>query len=90
MGPSSAVNTVVKPTCPTEVRVRLPAVPLKENIMAKKPKLTLLEETKQYVEFLGRRLSSENYKAAVSPEEYALEKKKYDKAKFRLKILNKA
>ncbi len=49
----------------------------------------VLAETKQYVEFLRKRLASENYKANVTPEEYAKTKEKYDKAKFRLKVLGK-
>jgi hypothetical protein len=52
-----------------------------------KTKLTKLEQEKQYVEFLRKRLASENYKANVTPEEYAKTKEKYDKAKFRLKVL---
>jgi hypothetical protein len=51
------------------------------------------EETKQetqYLEFLKKRLASKNYKANVSAEEYDKTKQKYDKAKFRLKILKQS
>jgi hypothetical protein len=41
----------------------------------------------EYVEFLKKRLDSEHYKANVSKEEYELTKKKYDKAKFKLKMM---
>lgn len=46
-----------------------------------------IEHEKKYVEFLKIRLASENYKAAVTAEEYALTKNKYDRAKFKLKML---
>lgn len=55
-----------------------------------KKKLTKQEEIKkeeQYVEFLRKRLESDNYKANVSQEEYLKTKEKYSKAKFRLKTL---
>jgi len=55
--------------------------------MSKKQKPDKIEQEKQYVEFLKKRLESENYKASVTPEEYALTKQKYDKAKFKLKML---
>jgi hypothetical protein len=58
--------------------------------MAKKAKLTPAQERKQlldYIAFLQKRLESKNYKANVTPEEYQKTKEKYDKAKFRLKIL---
>ena len=41
----------------------------------------------QYVAFLRKRLESANFKANVSPEEYAKTKEKYEKAKFRLKMM---
>lgn len=47
----------------------------------------LIEQEENYVAFLKKRLASENYKAAVSKEEYEKEEKKYDKAKLRLKFL---
>jgi hypothetical protein len=55
--------------------------------MSKKQKPDKIEQEKQYVEFLKKRLESENYKASVTPEEYSLTKQKYDKAKFKLKML---
>lgn len=48
-----------------------------------------LEKEKDYVEFLKKRLDSNNYKNSVTPEEYELTKKKYDKAKFKLKMMSK-
>lgn len=53
----------------------------------KKPKLSPLEHERNYVAFLKERLESENYKANVTPEEYEVTKMKYDKAKFKLKML---
>jgi hypothetical protein len=60
-----------------------------------KPQLTPIERETQYVEFLKNRLESENYKAAVSAEEYQqtkekYDKAKYDKAKFKLKMMLEA
>jgi hypothetical protein len=46
-----------------------------------------IEQEEKYVEFLRVRLASENYKANVSKEEYDKTKEKYDRAKFRLKIM---
>ena len=60
--------------------------------MKKKP-LTIPEQIKEktvYIEFLSRRLASENYKANVSQEEYDKTKQKYDKAKFILKTLKES
>lgn len=56
--------------------------------MKKKPK-TKLEQEQEYLEFLRKRLASENYKANVSAEEYAITKAKYEKAKFRFKMMFK-
>lgn len=56
--------------------------------MSKKKKKDPIEETRQYVEFLKKRLESKNYKANVSQEEYQKTKEKYDKAKSRLKLLS--
>lgn len=53
---------------------------------AKKPK-DVLAETRQYVEFLEKRLASANYKANVTAEEYAETKAKLSKARTRLKLL---
>ena len=52
-----------------------------------KPKRSPLEHEEQYVEFLKRRLESEHFQANASAEEVAETKKKFDKAKFKLKIL---
>lgn len=46
-----------------------------------------IEHEENYVAFLKKRLESTNFKENVSPEEYALTKEKYDKAKFKLKLL---
>lgn len=46
-----------------------------------------IEREEEYIEFLKRRLESDNYKTNVSKEEYELTKKKYDKAKFKLRVL---
>lgn len=57
-----------------------------------KKKMTKQEELKhetEYIEFLKKRLDSENYKRNVSKEEYEKTKEKYDKAKFRLRIMAK-
>lgn len=52
-----------------------------------KKKLTPLQHETNYVEFLRVRLASENYKASATPEEYAATQVKYDKAKFKLKMM---
>ena len=52
-----------------------------------KKRLTPLEHERNYVAFLKERLESENYKANATPEEYEATKAKYDKAKFKLKML---
>ncbi len=46
-----------------------------------------IEHETNYVAFLKKRLESENFKANATPEEIELTKKKYDKAKFKLKML---
>lgn len=46
-----------------------------------------IEDEENYVEFLRKRLDSENYKKAVSKEEYEKERRKYDKAKLVLRLL---
>jgi len=56
--------------------------------MVKKSKAHELAETKQYIEFLKKCLESKHYKVNASQEEYDKTKEKYDKAKFRLKILD--
>ncbi len=60
----------------------------KENMAKKLSPAALLAADRQYAEFLKKRLESKNYKANVSPEEYAKEQAKYDKVKLRLKLLD--
>jgi len=55
-----------------------------EYIMKKNKK-----QYKTYLEFLEARLNSENYKNNVSPEEYKETKEKYDREKFKQRILKK-
>lgn len=52
----------------------------------KKQKKSDLEQTEDYVAFLKKALSSANFKTN-DPERYAEYKKKYDKAKLKLKFL---
>jgi len=52
-----------------------------------KNRIDPISQEEAYVEFLKKRLKSENYKASVSKEEYEKEKKKYDKVKLKLKFL---
>ena len=42
-----------------------------------------------YLEFLKTRLESENYKNSVTPEEYAKTKAKYDKERFKQRVLGR-
>ena len=77
-------SVVLKP-----LRVRVPPLP-PLLVMKKQKKLTIAEEitnTEQYIAFLRKRLDSKNYKANVTEEEYEQTKMKYDKAKFRLRIM---
>ena len=46
-----------------------------------------IEREEEYVEFLKNRLESINYKTNVSKEEYELTRKKYEKEKFKLRVL---
>jgi len=46
-----------------------------------------IKNEEDYVSFLKKRLDSDNFKNNVTEEEYALTKKKYDKAKFKLRVL---
>lgn len=57
--------------------------------MAKKKltKAQQIEHEEKYIEFLRVRLASENYKTNATEEEFQKTKEKYDRAKFRLKIL---
>ena len=54
--------------------------------MAKKQKKSDLQQTEEYVEFLKKALASDNFKQN-DPERYVETKKKYDKAKLKLKFL---
>lgn len=53
----------------------------------KKKKADNAEHEKKYVEFLRKRVQSENYKNNVSDEEFKKTKAKYDKAKLKLKMM---
>ena len=57
--------------------------------MKKMTKQEELKHEREYVEFLKKRLNSENFKRNVSEEEFEKTKAKYDKAKFRLRLLEK-
>ena len=57
-----------------------------QEIMAKNKKPTKKQE-EDYMFFLKRQLDSKNYKSAVSAEEYAKTKAKYDKVKLKLRLL---
>jgi uncharacterized membrane protein len=50
----------------------------------------ILKETKQYIEFLEKRLASKNYQANVSKEVQEKEREKLKKAKLRVKLLGGA
>ena len=51
-----------------------------------KPRDRLAQES-QYIEFLRKRLASENFRKNISEEEYNKTKEKYDKSKFGLRML---
>lgn len=53
---------------------------------SKKPKKSDLQQTEEYVEFLRKALASDNFKQN-DPGRYAETKKKYDRAKLKLKFL---
>lgn len=53
----------------------------------KKQKEDPIEHERRYVEFLRKRLDSENFKANATPQEIKETKAKYDKAKLKLKFL---
>ncbi len=53
----------------------------------KKTAAQQLKDSEKYIEFLTKRLASENYKAAVTKEEYAATKAKLDKERLILKLL---
>ena len=46
-----------------------------------------VKHEQEYVEFLRKRVFSNNYKTSVTDEEYKKTKAKYDKAKLKLKFL---
>jgi hypothetical protein len=46
-----------------------------------------IKHSEEYIEFLRKRLASENYKASVTKEEYDKTKAKLDKEKLILKFL---
>ena len=46
-----------------------------------------LEHEREYVEFLRKRVQSANFKANVDKEEFEKTKRKYDKAKLKLKMM---
>jgi len=54
----------------------------------KKNKKSQIDMDKEYAAFLKKRLDSKNYKAAVSKEEYAETKRKYENVKLKIKLLN--
>lgn len=49
-----------------------------------------IQHEEDYVSFLKKRLESENFKNNVTKEEYELTRKKYDKAKLKLKFLRES
>lgn len=57
--------------------------------MKKKQKKDPIKQEEEYVAFLKKRLESENYRRNVSEEEYQKTQVKYEKAKFKLKLLRK-
>jgi hypothetical protein len=46
-----------------------------------------IKQSEDYLEFLKKRLASENYKSSVTEDEYKKTKAKYDKEKLILKML---
>jgi hypothetical protein len=61
---------------------------IKYLIMTKKKnKKSQIDMDKEYAAFLKKRLDSKNYKAAVSKEEYAETKRKYENVKLKIKLL---
>lgn len=57
--------------------------------MKKKSLPEQIKQEEEYVAFLKKRLDSANFKANVSDEEYQKTKEKYERAKFKLKVLKK-
>jgi hypothetical protein len=58
-----------------------------KNMTKKNSTKDKLQHEKEYVEFLKKRLASKHFKENVSSEEFQLTKKKLDKAKLVLRIL---
>jgi len=52
-------------------------------------KKTEREQTEDYVQFLQKRLASENYKANVSAEEYDKTKEKLKRARLKLRFMKR-
>ncbi|MFA7220005.1 MAG: hypothetical protein WC119_05835 [Synergistaceae bacterium] len=52
-----------------------------------KKEQTDLKHEEEFVAFLKKRFESENFKANVSAEKYEKTKRKYDKAKLKLKMM---
>ena len=52
-----------------------------------KNKKPTLKQEQDYVAFLKKRVESKNYEKNVSKEEFEKTKAKYDKAKFKLRLL---
>ena len=50
----------------------------------KKPKLSEVEQTEQYMDFLKRALASENFKREIEEDETGKKQEKYDKYKRKL------
>ena len=46
-----------------------------------------IKQEEEYLEFLKKRINSENYKTNVTKDEFDKTKNKYEKAKFKLRIL---
>jgi len=55
--------------------------------MNKKNQKTDLQREEEYVEFLRKRLASDHFRQNESKEEIEKTKKKYDKAKLKLKMM---
>ncbi len=53
----------------------------------KQHKIDPIEDEEKYVDFLRKRVQSDNYKASVDKVEFNKTKAKYDKAKLKLKFL---
>ena len=63
-------------------------VRVQQSRLMKKKKEVTLQQRKDYLAFLEKQLNSENYKKAVTKEEYEKTKQKYDKEKLLIKMLS--